>query len=156
MSPDDSPDEDESQTSDSGFSECSSIDSSEDRPPGMSGLTNIPDGVFVVCDHFLQYNHRQPKSVHAEVKTCESCEQRSKLKYATWNSNRYHWQVMRPCPVDRVPQRAVFKVCWHFASDRPCTKELCTFPHGEQEKIIWTLEREGRKCTDSSTSPENR
>ena len=101
--------------------------------PGLDGPIKIPDGVFVVCDHFLQN------------KFCKFCEERGTLKYAAWNNNCHHWQVMRPYPQLNVPPRAIFDVCNHFASDRPCPKNPCTFPHGEQERIMWTLERQGRK-----------
>ncbi|XP_078348623.1 3'-5' exoribonuclease HELZ2-like isoform X2 [Oculina patagonica] len=153
VSPDDSPDEDESQTSDSGFSECSSIDRylGEDQPAGVSGLSKIPHGVFVVCDHFLQDNRRKPESVHAGVKTCKFCEQRGRLKYATWNNERYHWQEMRPYPVQKIPPGAALAVCRHFSTDRPCLKEPCTFPHGKQETIMWTLERDGLLPTPYET-----
>ena len=104
-------------------------------PPGLNGPIKIPEGVFVVCEHFLL------NIIKAE--TCQFCEERGILKYATWNKNR--WQVMRPYPRFKLPPRATFDVCKHFASDRPCVKEPCTFPHGEQEKIMWTLERQGRK-----------
>ncbi|KAL9956675.1 hypothetical protein ACROYT_G038191 [Oculina patagonica] len=118
---------------------------SADPPPGFSFLKNIPDGVFVVCDHFLQDNRRRPASIYEATKTCKFCEKQGWLKYATWNKSHFYWQVMRPYPVYKVPPRAVFDVCRHFASDRPCPKEPCTFPHGKQETIMWTLEREGRE-----------
>ena len=106
-------------------------------PPGLAGPIQIPEGVFVVCDHFLQNI--------IKAKTCKFCEERGILKYAAWNKDRYDWQVMRPYPRCKVPPRAIFDVCKHFASDRPCPKDPCTFPHGEQETIMWTLERQGRK-----------
>ena len=108
-----------------------------DPPPGLHGPIKIPEGVFVVCDHFLQNI--------IKAKTCNFCEERGTLKYAAWNNNRYDWQVMRPYPRFKLPPRAIFDVCKHFASDRPCLKEPCTFPHGEQEIIMWALERQGRK-----------
>ena len=108
---------------------------------GPSGARKIPEGVLVVCDHFLQDNRRRP----AENKTCKLCENRGMLKYAAWNNNRYYWQVMRPYPVYGVPPNVVLDVCRHFSWDRPCPKEPCTFPHGEQETNMWTLERKGRK-----------
>ena len=110
---------------------------SVDPPPGLNGPMKIPEGVFVVCEHFLQDI--------IKAKTCNFCEERGILKYAAWNNNRFHWQVMRPYPRFQLPPRASFDVCKHFASDRPCIKEPCTFPHGEQETIMWTLERQGRK-----------
>ena len=108
-----------------------------DPPPGINGPVKLPEGVFVVCQHFLQNIIKN--------KTCNFCEQRGILKYAAWNNNRSHWQVMRPYPRFKLPPRATFDVCKHFASGRPCVKEPCTFPHGEQETIMWTLERQDRK-----------
>ena len=108
-----------------------------DPPPGLNGPIKIPEGVFVVCEHFLQNI--------IKAKTCNFCEERGILKYAAWNNNRSQWQVMRPYPRFKLPPRATFDVCKHFASNRPCLKEPCTFPHGEQETIMWTLERQGRK-----------
>ncbi|KAJ7378393.1 hypothetical protein OS493_023649 [Desmophyllum pertusum] len=113
---------------------------------GPSGARKIPEGVFVVCDHFLQDNRGGP----AENKTCKLCENRGMLKYAAWNNNRYYWQVMRPYPVYGVPPKVVLDVCRHFSWDRPCPKEPCTFPHGEQETNMWTLERKGRKYINST------
>lgn len=113
---------------------------SADHPSGLTGPKKIPESVIVVCVHFLQ------KSIQA--KTCKFCEQRGMLKYATWNSNHYYWQVMRPYPFYRVPPRAVFNVCRHFATGRLCPKESCTFPHGEQETTMWTLQREGCKYNE--------
>ena len=112
---------------------------SVDQSSEITGAKTTPQGVLVVCDHFLQ-------NIIAN-KTCKLCEQSGMLKYATWNNNRYYWQVMRPYPAYKLPPRAVFDVCRHFASYRPCPKEPCTFPHGKQETIMWTLEREGRKYT---------
>ena len=147
VSPDDCPDERDSVTSDSGYSDCSSTDSNlrQYQPPGISGLTKIPESVFVVCAHFLQDNFRRPESVYAEVKTCEFCEQCGMLKYATWNNKHYYWQVMRPYPIYRIPPGAVFNECQHFSTDSPCPRESCICPHGKQEEMMWTLERDGRK-----------
>ena len=113
---------------------------SADQPSGLTGPRKIPEGVIVVCVHFLQ------KII--QTKTCKFCEQRGMLKYATWNSNHYYWQVMRPYPVYRLPPRAVFDVCRHFATGRPCPKEPCTFPHGKQETFMWKLERERCKYNE--------
>ena len=63
---------------------------SVDPPPGLSCTKMIPEGVFVECEHFRQD--------FIESRTCKFCEERGMLKYATWNKNRYHWQVMRPFP----------------------------------------------------------
>ena len=105
--------------------------------PGLNGPIKIPEGVYVVCEHFLQN--------FITAKTCQFCEECSILKYAAWNKKHSRWQVMRPYPRLELPPRAIFEVCMQFASDRPCSKEPCTFPHGEQETIMWTLERQGRK-----------
>ena len=106
-------------------------------PPGLSGPIKIPEGIVVVCEDFLQNI--------IKVKTCKFCEERGILKYAAWNKNHCYWQVMRPYPRFKLPPRATFDVCKHFASGRKCLKEPCTFPHGEQEIMMWTLERQGRK-----------
>ena len=106
-------------------------------PPGLNGPIKIPEGVYVVCEHFLQNI--------VKAKTCQFCEERGILKYAAWNKNHSRWQVMRPYPRFNLPPRATFDVCKHFASGRQCPKEPCTFPHGEQEIVMWTLERQGRK-----------
>ena len=106
-------------------------------PPGLNGPIKIPEGVCVVCEHFLQNI--------IKAKTCRFCEECGTLKYAAWNKNHSRWQVMRPYPRFKLPPRATFDVCKHFASSRQCLKEPCTFPHGEQEIIMWTLERQGRK-----------
>ena len=116
-------------------------------PPGLNGPIKIPGGVFVVCEHFLQNIIR--------AQTCQFCEECGILKYAAWNNNHSRWQVMRPYPGTELPLRAIFDVCMHFASDKPCLKGPCTFPHGEQETIMWTLERQGCKnktelCNDST------
>ena len=106
-------------------------------PPGLNGPIKIPEGVYVVCEHFLQNI--------IKAKTCQFCVERGILKYAAWNNYHSRWQVMRPYPRFKLPPRATFDVCKHFASGRPCVKDPCTFPHGEQEIIMWTLERQGRK-----------
>ena len=108
-----------------------------DLPPGLHGPIKIPEGVFVAREHFLQNI--------IKAKTCNFCKECIILKYAAWNNNRSQWQVMRPYPQFKLPPRAIFDVCKHFASDRPCSKEPCTFPHGEQETMIWTLKRHDRK-----------
>ncbi len=121
-----------------------------DPPPGFNVVKKIPEGVFVVCDHFLQNNRRQPARVCEAIKTCKICENQGRLKYATWNNSRYYWQIMRTYPMNRIPPKVVLDVCRHFSTDRPCPKEPCTFPHGKQETIMWTLEREGRKYMTST------
>ena len=118
---------------------------SVDPPPGLNGPSKIPEGVFVVCDHFLQDNRRRPASVYAAAKTCKLCENYGRLMFAIWNNINYHWQVMRPYPFSKIPPRVAFDVCRHFSTNRPCPKEPCTFPHGKQETRMWTLEREGRE-----------
>ncbi len=121
-----------------------------DPPPGFNALKKIPEGVFVVCDHFLHNNRRQPARVCEATKTCKICENQGRVKYATWNDSCYYWQVMRPYPMNRIPPKVALDVCRHFSTDRPCPKEPCTFPHGKQETIMWTLEREGRKYMTST------
>ena len=107
-------------------------------------LQAIPEGVCVVCDHFLQANRNRPTSISAKNKTCESCKNLNKLKYAVWNKRGY-WQEMRPYPAFKVPPKVTLDVCRHFTTYRPCPKTTCTFPHGKVESAMWTLERKGGK-----------
>lgn len=103
----------------------------------------IPEGVFVVCDHFLQENRGRSSSISIKIKTCRACENRNLLKYAAWNNVRGTWQEMRPYPASKIPPKVTFDVCRHFATKRPCPKEPCTFPHGKLETAMWIMERQG-------------
>ena len=105
----------------------------------------IPDGVFVVCDDFLHKNFRRAASIHEKKKTCKGCEIRSKLRYAFWNYNRKQWEMIRPYPGDKVRQNVAFKSCRQFDNNAACLRKPCSFAHGEQELLMWILEREGGK-----------
>ena len=118
----------------------------------MSGPSRIPQGVVVVCHHFLQDNSTEPSSVHSKVKTCKGCENTGLMRFAIWSATHCRWQLMRPYPALMVPFRATLSVCRHFETLRPCPKDPCTFPHGTEESALWEMEREGGKCTSYSVS----
>ena len=114
-----------------------------DQLTGLNNLALIPEKVFVVCGHFLG---SWPPCDSAQAKTCQSCEDLSMLKYATWNDIHRQWQVMRQFPAGMIPPTAVLDICRHFATRMSCRREPCTFAHGELERHIWELQREGSKC----------
>ena len=103
----------------------------------------IPEGVYVVCDHFLRENRIQCLSNSGVIKTCRSCADHGLLKYAAWNNINRYWQEMRPYPAYRIPPNATLDMCRHFSTNRPCPKEPCTFPHGKLESTMWSMERQG-------------
>ena len=107
-------------------------------------LQAIPEGVCVVCEHFLQANRNRPTSISVKNKTCESCQNLNKLKYAVWNKRGY-WQEMRPYPAFKVPPKVPLGICRYFTTYRPCPRATCTFPHGKVELAMWTLERKAGK-----------
>ena len=113
--------------------------------PSGNIYRKIPDGVFVVCDDFLHKNFRRAASIHEKKKTCKGCEIRSKLRYAFWNYNRKQWEMIRPYPGDKVRQNVAFKSCRQFDNNTACLRKPCSFAHGEQELLMWILEREGGK-----------
>ena len=102
----------------------------------------VPAGIYVVCDHFLKENLQRPASVSHKAKPCKGCENRSKLKYAFWSVIWKRWEEIRPYPKD-INVR--FKVCRLYSKRNRCLKIPCSFPHGEQELTMWTMEREGGK-----------
>ena len=104
----------------------------------------LPSDVFVLCDHFLEKNNKRSASIFEKTKACKGCENRSKLKYGTWNDSRKEWQIMRSYP-KAVPLTAAFQLCSHFPTGRRCRKEPCSFAHGKQELTVWTMDREGSK-----------
>lgn len=105
----------------------------------------IPKGVFVVCDDFLFKNLKRAASIYEKSKACKGCENRSRLKYAVWSDNSKQWQLIRPYPADKVPAKVAFKECAHYSTNKTCVKTPCAFAHGQQELIMWTMEREGSK-----------
>ena len=107
----------------------------------------IPKGVYVVCDDFLQKNQRRPASIYEKTKACKGCEIRSRLKYAVWSDNSRQWQIIRPYPAEKVSAKVAFKECAHYASNKPCLMNPCSFAHGQLELVMWTMEREGGKLT---------
>ena len=110
---------------------------------GVLPASTVPQGVVVACDHFLQENRRRTSSIFVKIKTCKTCDDHGLLKYAVWNYTNCYWQEMRPYPASMVPLRATLDVCRHFATNRPCPKVPCTFPHGRVESAMWEMEREG-------------
>lgn len=123
-----------------------------DQQLDLSDPRKVPEGVYVVCDHFLRENLRRSSSISEPIKTCRVCGNRNMLKYAAWNRISGYWQEMRPYPASGVPPKATLDVCRHFATNRPCPKMPCTFPHGDLETAMWTKERQGGKY-DSRTCP---
>ena len=105
----------------------------------------IPKGVFVVCDDFLQKNLRRSASIYEKIKACKGCENRSKLKYAVWSDNSKQWEIIRPYPAEKVPPNVAFSECRQYVNNIPCLRTPCSFAHGQQELLMWTLEREGGK-----------
>ena len=104
----------------------------------------IPQGIRVVCDHFLQVFPLLPPGT-TTASPCEDCKSHNKLKYATWNSTRLYWQEIRPYPALKVPSEVTLEVCRTFGQNRTCPKLLCPFPHGKVELAMWTMERKGGK-----------
>ena len=129
------------------------------RPPSKTGsvtssnscndFRKIPEGVYVVCDHFLWKNQKRSASIYEKTKACKGCENRSrlKLKYAFWSDNSKQWQLIRPHPAKAVSAKVAFKECAHYASNKPCLMNPCSFAHGQLELVMWTMEREGGKLT---------
>ena len=113
--------------------------------PSSNTYRKIPDGVFVVCDDFLRKNIRRAASIHERHKACKDCEIRSKLRYAFWSNNGKQWEMIRPYPAGKVPANVAYKECRQFANNTPCLRTPCSFAHGQQELLMWTLEREGGK-----------
>lgn len=105
----------------------------------------IPKDVYVVCDHFLFENRKRPASIYDKCKACKGCENRSRLKYAVWSDNTKQWELIRPYPAKYVPAKVAFKECKQYSANRPCLKTPCSFAHGQQELVMWTMEREGSK-----------
>ena len=123
-------------------SDMINVDINQQTP--LNKFTKIPDGVFVVCDDFLQKNLRLAKSIREKTKACKGCENRSKLKYAFWSNNNRQWQIIRQYP-EKVPSHVAFSVCRQYAINTPCLRTPCSFAHGQEELEMWTLEREGGK-----------
>ena len=105
------------------------------QPLEFNDSRKIPEGVFVVCDHFLRGI--------CTLKTCKACENRGLMKYALWNNIKRYWQEIRPYPAFKVHPKVTLDVCRHFSANMRCPKEPCTFPHGKVELTMWTMERQG-------------
>jgi len=110
----------------------------------FSNPRKIPKGVFVVCDDFLQKNLKRAASIAEKIKACKGCENRSKLRYAVWNDKSKQWQIIRPYP-EKVPAKVAFSECRQHIMNIPCLRTPCSFAHGQEELLMWTLEREGGK-----------
>lgn len=115
---------------------------SAQSPISVSDSRKIPPTVFVVCDDFLQKNLKRPASINEKIKACKGCENRSRLSYAIWSSTNKEWQKIRPYPT-KVPVQVAFKVCKQYDINKQCLRTPCSFAHGEEELLMWTLEREG-------------
>lgn len=131
------------------------IDSKSSQKIPYQGLPNVdtdqqsccnalPKGVVVACDHFLRGSSPQSSKICA---TCKQPGNPSCLKYAVWNRVFNYWQVIRPFPAFMVPRKANLDLCRHFNPYKRCAKETCTFPHGQVESDMWTLERNGGKLS---------
>ena len=110
----------------------------------LGDIGKIPEGIYVVCDHFLKANPKLPQMT-ISISPCEVCKNLNTLKYAIWNYTRLCWQEIRPYPALKVPPKVTLKLCRHFLQNRQCPKVQCTFPHGEIESAMWKMEREGGK-----------
>ena len=114
----------------------------EQSPNTFSDPRKIPKGVFVMCDHFLQKHLKPAESIYEKTKACKGCENRSKLRYAVWNDKSKQWQIIRSYP-EKVPAHVAFKECRQHVMNIPCLRTPCSFAHGQEELLMWTLEREG-------------
>ncbi|XP_044184435.1 uncharacterized protein LOC114957638 isoform X2 [Acropora millepora] len=114
----------------------------EQSPQSFNNYSKLPENVVVVCMHFL--NKR------IKAKACKGCENRSKLMYAVWNDNKKKWQEIRPYP-ERVTANVAFTVCRYFSMHGFCLRPQCSFAHGTEEQLMWTLEREGALRTPRET-----
>jgi len=114
----------------------------EQFPNTSSNPREIPKGVFVVCDDFLQKHLKRAGSIYEKTKACKGCENRSKLRYAVWNNKSKQWQIIRSYP-EKVPAKVAFKECRRRVMNIPCERTSCSFAHGQEELLMWTLEREG-------------
>ena len=110
----------------------------------INDYRKIPNGVYVVCDHFLWKNRNRAASIFEKTKACKGCDNRSKLKYAFWSDIWKQWELIRPYP-EKVPANVAFKECRQYSTNMPCLKTPCAFAHGQQELTMWTLEREKGK-----------
>ena len=128
------------------------IDSKSSQKTPYQGLPNdsdqesccnaLPKGVVVACDHFLRGSSPQASKV------CAACKQPgnpSRLRYAVWN--RVYWQEIRPFPAFMVPPKANLDLCRHFNPYKRCANESCSFPHGQVESAMWTMERKFGKLS---------
>ena len=111
----------------------------------LNDARKIPKGVFVVCDDFLRKHLKRAASIYEKSKSCKGCENRLRLKYAFWSDSSKQWELIRPYPAEKVPANIAFKECAQYATNRPCLKTPCSFAHGQQELLMWTMEREGSK-----------
>ena len=125
----------------------------EQSPQSVNVYSRLPENVFVVCMHFLIKYSKRPTSLKEKIKACKGCENRSKLKYALWNHNKRDYQEIRPYP-QKVPVSVAFKVCPRFSMHVPCLQTQCSFAHGTEEQLMWTLEREGGELIEILRYPE--
>lgn len=100
---------------------------------------SLPEGVFPLCEHFLQDNRKRQAFQHP--KPCSKCKNNSMVLYGIWRTSNRKWQVMRPYP-KVVNSHVPFQLCWHFTNGVECQKSPCTFAHGKEELMFWSLERQ--------------
>ena len=131
------------------------IDSKSSQKIAYQGLSNVdsdqqsccnalPNGVVVACEHFLRGSSSQASKV------CAACKQPgnpSRLRYAVWNRVFNYWQEIRPFPAFMVPPKANLDLCRHFNPYKRCANESCSFPHGQVESAMWTMERKFGKLS---------
>ena len=115
------------------------LDTDVSPQAGLNFIWAPPQGVFTLCEHFLQDNRKGQPFRHP--KPCSNCTKRSKIAYGIWKSGTKEWQVMRSYPKDVSPN-VPFQLCWHFSNGVKCQKRPCTFAHGMEELKFWTSERE--------------
>ena len=111
----------------------------ESSQVGSSSRQAPLEGVFPLCEHFLQDNRKG--QAFQRPKPCSKCTKHSKVSYGIWRSSKKEWQVMRPYPKN-VKYHVPFQLCWYFSDSVKCRKSPCTFAHGKKELMFWTTERQ--------------
>ncbi len=115
------------------------LDTDAPSQVGSNSGNGLPEGVYLLCAHFLQDNRKG--QAFQRPKPCSTCTKRSKLLHGIWRSSKREWQVMRPYPRE-VNSHVPFQLCRHFSNGVKCQKNPCTFAHGKEELMFWTSERQ--------------